>query len=147
MKTEIQQKLEKIAYEKTFPFCYSDYTECPSGRCSKCGSDDLQRLYRGIGNDWGVDWVIKEILSEDLTEVDCGQVFEDCMREVYPETTTIGFISYDTVSAMKELDPIAWELAQSEYIDSLESDEQIMSFDNGSTYYWIHDLEAIGRGL
>ena len=40
-----------------------------------------------------------------------------------------------------ELDPIAWKIAQSEYIDSLESDEEILSFNNGSTYYWIHDLE------
>ena len=56
MKTEIQQKLEKLAYEKTVPFCYSDYIECPNGRCSKCGSDDLMRLYRGVGNEYGVDW-------------------------------------------------------------------------------------------
>lgn len=143
MKTEIQQKLEKLAYEKTVPFCYSDYIECPNGRCSKCGSDDLQRLYKGIGNDWGVDWVIQEILSQELTAVDADQVFEDCMREVYPESTTIGFIIYDTVSACRELDPIAWDCAREEYISSLESDEEIVSFDNGSTFYWKQDVEEL----
>ena len=60
MKTEMKQKLETLAYEKTIPFCYSDYIECPTGRCPKCGSDDLQRLLRGIGNEFGVEWVIVE---------------------------------------------------------------------------------------
>ena len=66
------------------------------------------------------------------------------MREIYDGNTTIGFITYDTISAMKELDPTCWTLAQSEHIDQLESDEEIMSFDNGNTYYWSHDLESLG---
>ena len=147
MKTEIQHKLEKLAYQKTVPFCYSDYIECRSGVCPKCGSDDLQRLLKGVGNDWGTSWVIEEILREELTPVDVDQTFEDSMRECYPETTTIGYLTYDTVSGLQILDSVAWELAKSEYIDSLESDEQIMSFDNGSTYFWIHDLETLTEGV
>ena len=143
MKTEIQQKLEKLAYEKTVPFCYSDYIECPNGRCSKCGSDDLMRLYKGIGNEYGVDWVIEHILETELTPVDVAQAFEDSMNEVYPPETVIGFITVNTVDAIKELDPVAWQLAQSEHTDNLQSDELIISFDNGSTYYWAHDLESL----
>ena len=144
MKTEIQQKLEKLAYQKTVPFCYSDYIECPSGRCKKCGSDDLQRLYRGVGNEYGVDWVIKEILREELTPVDCKQVFEEFMSECYPETIDIGFLqNIDVVSAIRELDPTAWNIAESEHINSLESDDQIVSFDNGLTYYWLSDIEGL----
>ena len=36
-----------------------------------------------------------------------------------------------------------WELAQGEYISSLEEDEELMSFDNGSTYYWTLDIEGL----
>ena len=43
---------------------------------------------------------------------------------------------------MKNNDPIYWSMAQSEYVDGLAQDEQLISFDNGSNYYWIHDLES-----
>lgn len=42
-------------------------------------------------------------------------------------------------------DPISWEMACDEYIDSLEQDEEIISFDNGSTYYWAHDFFRLLR--
>jgi hypothetical protein len=42
---------------------------------------------------------------------------------------------------MKTLDPVvALRIAQGEHTDTLEADELIVSFDNGSTYYWTHDL-------
>lgn len=64
------------------------------------------------------------------------------MREVYPEETKIGFLNYDTVSAMKELDPVAWDLAQSEWIDGEESEDNLISFDNGSTYFNVSEIES-----
>ena len=59
-------------------------------------------------------------------------------------TVTIGFLKdYDTVSAMKALDPIAWRCAQSEW-ESYEAEEgTIISFDNGSTYYRTSDIEDL----
>ena len=51
-------------------------------------------------------------------------------------------MNFDTVELMKSQDPISWKIARDEYESELESDEQIISFDNGSTYYWIHDLES-----
>ena len=53
----------------------------------------------------------------------------------------VGWITLNPVEVMKTQDPIAWDLAESEYTDSLEQDEQIISFDNGSSYYWTHDIE------
>ena len=41
MNTEIQKKLETLAYNRSKPFCYGCYEEAPSGRCLSCGSDDL----------------------------------------------------------------------------------------------------------
>jgi hypothetical protein len=69
MKTEIETKLEELAFKRTIPFCYGCYTEAPSGRCKTCGSDDLMRLMPSVGVEYGTDWVIKQILLEELTPV------------------------------------------------------------------------------
>ncbi len=144
MKDEIQTKLESLAFKKTIPFCYGCYKDAPSGRCLACGSDDLMRKLPGVGVEWGTSWVIQHILEEELTPVDLNEEFEESLRQCYPETTTIGFLKdYDTVSAMKELDPVAWSCAQSEW-ESYEADEgTIFSIDNGSTYYRMSDIEEL----
>ena len=41
------------------------------------------------------------------------------------------------------MDEVAWNMAKDEYISSLEKDEEVMSFDNGSTYYWAYDIENL----
>ena len=69
MKEELLEKLNEIAFQKSEPFCYGCYVICPTGRCSKCGSDDLMRHLDGVGVEWGTDWIIKELLS-DVDEVD-----------------------------------------------------------------------------
>lgn len=134
MKEQLTMQLRVIAMHATKPFCYGCYIEAPTGRCATCGSDDLMRVMPGVGCEYGTDWVIRELLHE-LEAEDLDERFENTMREVYPEETTIGFLRYDTVSAMKELDPVAWDLAKSEWIDSEEQDEHLVSFDNGSTYF------------
>ncbi len=143
MKTEIQEKLETFARKRTIPYCSSDHIECPTGRCPKCFSDDLMTLHRGYGPDWGLETAIREIISEELTPINTDEIFEELIRDIYPETTTIGYLTYDTATALRELDPVAWDLAKSEHIDSLESDEQVISLDGGCTHFWTHDLETL----
>jgi len=46
--------LEKIAYQKSKPFCYSCYKEVESKYCADCGSDDSMRLIRGYGAEYGL---------------------------------------------------------------------------------------------
>ena len=41
------------------------------------------------------------------------------------------------------MDEISWDIAQDEYISSLEEDEEVISFDNGSTYYWTTEIEEL----
>ncbi len=91
--------------------------------------------------EWGADWVIKHILAEELSAVDADEVFEESMRQCYPEETTIGWMKFDTVELMKSKDPISWRIARDEYIDSLEQDEEIISIASGLIYFWRCDIE------
>lgn len=142
MNLEINQKLEQLAMKKSIPFCYSCYKEAPTGRCT-CGSDDLMRLLPEVGCEYGTDWIIKHILQEELTAIDTDEVFEESIRQCYPEETAVGWMKFDTVELMKTQDPTSWRIARDEYIDSLEQDEEIISFDGGENYYWMHDLESL----
>ncbi|HCM41625.1 MAG: hypothetical protein A2070_00950 [Bdellovibrionales bacterium GWC1_52_8] len=143
MKTEIKEKLEQLAIKKSIPFCYSCYRQAPTGRCKTCGSDDLMREMPGVGCEWGTDWIIREILSTELTPVNTEEAFEESVRQCYPETVTVAWMEMDTVSVAKEMDPVSWNVAKAEW-ESQEADEgNIISFDHGSSYYWTSDLEAL----
>ena len=85
MNSEIQNKLEQIAYKRSKPFCYSCYQEAPTGRCECCGSDDLMRLSEA-GCEYGTEHVIKQILETELTSVDLEDSFEQSVCDCYPET-------------------------------------------------------------
>ena len=51
---EIKKKLTELAFQKTSPFCYCCYRECPEGTCKQCGSDDLMRLLEEYGVEYGL---------------------------------------------------------------------------------------------
>ena len=143
MKTEIQEKLEQLAYNRTTPFCYGCYIKAPKGVCPQCSSDDLMRHMDGVGVDWDIQFAIEYILQEELTPVDLEEAFEESIRSCYEEEVTVGWAKFDTVEILKSQDPIGWRCALSEYESQEEEEGNIMSFDNGSTYYWIHDLETL----
>lgn len=143
MNTEIQEKLEQLAYKLTTPFCYGCYIKAPKDVCTKCHSDDLMRHLEGVGVEWGTSWVIKQILREELTPVHLEEAFEESVRQCYPEEVTVGWVKFNTVEILKSQDPIGWRCALSEYESQEESDGNIMSFDNGSTHYWTHELETL----
>ena len=69
--------------------------------------------------------------------------FEQSVADCYPETVKIGWIEYHTVSALKELDPVSWNMAHGEWVDSQVSDENLITFDNGSYHYWVSDIEQL----
>ena len=58
----------------------------------------------------------------------------------------IGWIEYDTATAIRELDPLSWKMAHSEYVDDEEQQGNLLTFDGGSTYYWRHDIERLIEG-
>jgi hypothetical protein len=145
MKTDLQQRLEQLAFARSQAFCYQDSIVCPTGICPKCGTDDLMRYVPQVGNEYGVGWIIEHILQEELTPADLEESFEQMVRECYPEETTVGWMTFDTVTLMKEQDPVGWRCALVDYESQEESEGNIISFDNGSTYYFTQDIENLLR--
>lgn len=147
MNTELKEKLTQLAFNRSIPFCYGCYYECSTGRCEKCGSDDLMRLVKGVGCEYGTDWVIQHIFETELNSVDLEEAFEESIRQCYPETTKVGWMQFDTVTLMKENDPIGWRCSLSEYESNEEADGHIISINGGSTYYRTEDIEEICSGV
>ena len=138
---ELQKRLEAVAWKKSKPFCYGCYEEAPTGRCLTCGSDDLMRLLDGVGVEYGIDWVVKHLVHESVEAADTSAAFEESVRQCYPEETKIGWLTFDTALAIKDLDPVSWEMSEGEWIDQEVTEESLVTFDNGATYFWKHDLE------
>lgn len=137
----LTDRLEAFAYKKTNPFCYSCYRKAPTGRCELCGSDDLMRELPGEGVEYGVDWIIKALLREHLSPADTAEAFEESVNQCYSESTAVGWLNLDTVTILKEMDPVSWDMAESEWLDNEVSEENLVTFDNGNTYYWTYEIE------
>lgn len=141
MNSELKQQLRNLALKRTIPFCYACYQQAPSGVCKSCHSDDLMRLLPRHGCEYGLDWAIAAILREELTPVDTEEAFEESVRSCYPEEVQVGWMSFDAVTVMKEMDPISWDLAMSEWLDQEVEEENIISI--GGNYYNLSDVMAL----
>jgi hypothetical protein len=142
MNLEIKNQLLEIAFKRSKPFCYSCYKEVESSRCSFCGSDDNMRLLPGVGCEYGIDWVIDHSVESELEPLNLEEAFEEFVRDAYAQNIQVGWMTLDTVTVMKEMDPVAWRMALSDYISQEESEGLITSFDSGDTYYSQRDLET-----
>ena len=141
MKSTFEEKLKEIAFKKSIAYCMGCGIDVHAEHCPKCGSDDFARHLKGVGVDWGHDWIVKHILSENLSEAELDEAFESHISDLYPEETEIGWMRVNTIEAMKEVDPTWWTMEKDNYISELEENEEVISFDNGIHYYWPHDLE------
>ena len=101
------------------------------------------RVMDGVGCEWGTEWVIEEILKEHLEPVNQEKVFEEMMEDCYPTDTKVAWLELDSIDILKKMCPCDWDMAKDEYIYNLEQDEEVMSFDNGSTYYWTNEIEEL----
>jgi hypothetical protein len=142
-----RKELEKIAYKLSDPFCYGCYVKATETkehgtRCPKCFTDDLMRILSEDGPGWGTDWVIKAILRthcEALLESDLEERFMDMLNDCYGKVKVGGY-DWDHGEAFKRLDQVAFHQELLSYIDS-EDGETIVTFDNGSTYFEISEIE------
>ena len=71
------------------------------------------RLLPGSGCEYGTDWVVKELLEENLDSADISDSFEQMIEDCYGETVKVGFLELSTVEVMKDQDPISWDIAKS----------------------------------
>ena len=142
-KETITKQLEALAFQVSKPFCYLCYREVKTSHCPKCGTDDFKRLLEGVGVEYGIDWVIEEILKKYLEPVNQEEFFEDTIESCYPTETKVGWLEINTIDILKTMYPCDWRIAKGDCISSLEEDEEIMSFDNGSTYFWTLDIEDL----
>lgn len=144
MNTELKERLTALAYAKTHPFCYGCYIRAPKGKCPKCGSDDLMRELPGVGVEYGTEWVIESLISAELTPVDVEEYLEQSIVDCDENggTVTILGMQYDAVRIIKELDPVTWRCMLADEYSHLQDDDQAVSFDNGSTLYWVSDVET-----
>jgi len=134
---EEYEALEKIAYVKSKPFCYSCYQEVKNKYCSGCGSDDNMRLVEGFGVEYGIEWVIDYFLGECCAPVD-PDFAEDSLRDCYGETVKIGWIEIDPIDAIKTLDPISYRIAIDEYLDGFRENGEIIEV--AGEDYWKDDI-------
>ena len=138
---EITEALNKIAYKLSTPFCYQYYIKCPKGRCQQCGSDDLMLVTGSDGPEYGPEWIVENLISNELTEVNIEEAFEEMMNECYPENTQVGWLSLNVADTIKTMDPISWQLAASEWANNEWESGIFYSFDEGSTLYRSYEIE------
>ena len=139
--TELKPRLEKLSYKKSKAFCYSCYTEAPTGVCALCGSDDLARIMDGIGVEFGIAWVIQHLIESNLIPINTEAAFQEFINECYPATTKVLWLELDSVTIAKEIDPISWEMAKSEFVDSQIDEGFYVTFDDGK-YFSTDDVET-----
>lgn len=46
-----------------------------------------------------------------------------------------------TVIDIKELDPVSWNIAHGEWLDAEVSNGSLITFDSGSTHYWVYEID------
>ncbi len=99
----------------------------------------------GVGVEYGLEWVVKSIVESECSAIDVSEWFDNYLREVYPDSVSIGWLNgIDPIMAMEQLDPIAFDIAKSEWLDQEVEEERLITLDNGSTYYAADELEGLG---
>ena len=101
------------------------------------------RLIEDSGCEWGTEWIVEELLNKHLEPFNQTESFEQMIDDCYSEEIKVGWLTLNTADILKRMDELSWEMAKDEYIASLEDDEEIMSFDNGKTYFATSDIEQL----
>ena len=124
----IHARLEAAAYKVTDNFCYGCYKVVEGEYCPECHSDDFMRHLKGVGVEYGTEWVIEHLVKQHCTAVDGEELFKEILDECYSEIT-IGCCTFSPSNVMKELDPTAFRIGTQENLDSLTEDCQLCDAD------------------
>ena len=134
----LHSRLEDAAYKITDNFCYSCYKVVKGDYCPTCHSDDFMRHLAGVGVEYGTEWVIEHLIGQHCETVDGEELFEEMLDECYDEVT-VGCCTFSPSDVMKELDPTAFRIGVSEYLDSLAEDLQ--AYEVNGDFYNVTDIE------
>lgn len=140
---ELWNSLEAIAEKKSTPFCYQCYRGTETGVCPNCHSDDLMREVKGVGVEYGLDWVVKEILETeigDLNDQEFAAQYDEMLDDCYNEIK-LGDLTFLPSDVIKKMDPVAYRTGYNDYLDSITEDDLLVTFDNGVTYYEVCKIE------
>ena len=124
-------------------FYYLCRIKAPTGKCDNCESDDLVRLNESTSSVYGVNWSIEDMIKEHLKPIDKEKTFENMIKDRYPEHTQIAWLKVHTIDVLKITCPCDWKVACDDYIHTLAQKEEVISFDNGSTYFWTSEIENL----
>jgi hypothetical protein len=138
---ELRKRLNRLALEKSNAFCYGCYKRVKSPECPSCGSDDLMREMEGVGVEFGTEWIISHLVDQNVSELNAEEAFDELLKDSYGEETKVGPCTFDTVDLIKTMDPTFYRVSLSDYLSSLESDEDIVSFDGGESFFLVKDIE------
>ena len=133
----LYNQLETLALKGASFFCCLCHLKAPTGKCDNCESDDLV----SASSFFGVNWSIEDMIKEHLKPIDKEKAFEKQMKEHYPINTEIGWLEINTINTLKAVCPCDWNVACDNYIHSLAINEEVISFDNGLTYFWTSEIE------
>lgn len=136
----LHSRLEEAAYKVTDNFCYSCYKVVEGDHCPDCHSDDFMRHLAGVGVEYGTEWVIEHLITQNCTAVDGEDMFEQMLDECY-EPVKVGCCEWDAGHVMKELDPTAFRIGVQENLDSLTEDLNLYEL-NGD-HYQVSDIEEM----
>ena len=134
----LQDRLEELAYEETDNFCYGCYKVVEGEFCPTCHSDDFMRHLKGVGVEYGTDWVIEHLIKDSCEPIDAEALFEELLEELYP-AYEIGYSTFTAADILKELDPTAFRIGAQEHIGSLIEDGEIYECDG--EYYQVFEIE------
>ena len=136
----IHARMESAAYKVTDNFCYSCYKVVEGDRCPNCFSDDFMRHLAGVGVEYGTEWVIEHLITQNCSAVDGEEMFEEMLDQCYSELS-IGCCTFSPSDIMRQLDPTAFRIGVSENLDSLAEDCQL--YEANGSYYQTSDIEEM----
>ena len=142
--SDLLKRLDKIAYLKSKPFCYSCYVPVKGSHCPGCGSDDLMREDCN-GVEWGTSHIIDTIIQDsDLEPIDLATSYDELLDEIY-EPVTMGYCTWYPSDLLKTMSPVDYSLGKNEYLDSLIDDNQVIEIN--ASHYWERDLNRLIESL
>lgn len=138
---ELYEKLVKVSYLITKPFCYHCYNIVTTSHCPNCHTDDFMRHLEGEGVEYGVEWVIDHILDNHFSIVNDQESYDLWLEEIYPDPVMICGYEMDPIRILKEMDPVTYRCGKSDYESFLADDpDNYFSIDD-TNYYSAWEIE------